>query len=106
VAVAATPEERSQGLRAVDDLGDLDGMLFTWGGDTVTSRFTMADTIIPLDISFFSTDGNYVDGFPMTPCSVADCPTYSAETGYAFALEVPAGSQPQIGSGSVLEFSG
>jgi uncharacterized membrane protein (UPF0127 family) len=103
VALAATPEARSQGLRAVDDLGDLDGMLFTWGGETVSSSFTMADTIIPLDIDFFAADGAHVAGFGMIPCRVAECPSYSAPSPYAYALETPAGHLPGIDTGSHLE---
>jgi uncharacterized membrane protein (UPF0127 family) len=103
VALAATPEARSQGLRAVDDLGDLDGMLFTWGGDTVSSSFTMADTVIPLDIDFFAVDGSHVAGFGMVPCRTADCPSYSAGSPFAYALETPAGRLPGIDTGSRLE---
>lgn len=102
VALAATAEERSQGLRLVDDLGDLDGMLFTWGGETVASRFTMEGTLIPLDIVFFAADGSFVDGFTMTPCSAAPCPSYAATAPYAYALETPAGSSPAFGPGSTL----
>lgn len=103
VAVAATPEERNQGLRGVDDLGDLDGMLFEWGGEEVTSRFTMADTLIDLDIAFFDADGVFVDAFRMTPCDGPDCPSYAAAAPYAFALETPAGRGPSVGAGSVLD---
>ncbi|HVR31462.1 MAG TPA: DUF192 domain-containing protein [Acidimicrobiia bacterium] len=104
VAVASTPEQRSRGLRGVSNLGDLDGMLFTWAGDTVSSSFTMADTVIPLDIAFFDLQGAFVDGFTMVPCTAAPCASYRASGDYAYALEVPAGSQPGIGPGSV--FSG
>ncbi len=104
VAVASTPGSRTQGLRGITDLGDLDGMLFTWGGDTVTSRFTMADTPLPLDIAFFAADGDYVDGFRMTPCPAPPCPAYAASAPYAYALEFPVGSGSSAGPGSVLEF--
>lgn len=103
VAIAATGEERSQGLRAVDDLGDLDGMLFVWDGNEVTSRFTMADTLIELDIAFFDSSGVFVDGFRMTPCRGEDCPTYAAAAPYSYALETPAGTGPTVGPGSVLD---
>lgn len=106
VAVASTADERSQGLRAVSDLGDLDGMLFEWGGDTVTSRFTMGSTLISLDIFFFDANGNFVDGFTMTPCESDPCPSYAAAGSFAYAVEVPAGSQPTIGPGSVLSVPG
>lgn len=103
VAVAATGEERSQGLRGVDDLGDLDGMLFVWDGEEVTSRFTMADTLIELDIAFFDADGRLVDAFRMVPCDGEDCPTYAAAAPYAYALETPAGHGPAVGPGSMID---
>lgn len=106
LAVASTADQRSQGLQAVSDLGDLDGMLFEWGGDTVTSRFTMGNTLISLDIFFFDTGGAFVDGFTMVPCESDPCPSYAAADAYAYAIEVPAGSQPAIGPGSTLSFPG
>lgn len=105
VVVVSTPEARSKGLRAVEDLGDFDGMLFTWGGDTVTSRFTMEDTLISLDVSFFDADGRFVDGFTMTPCETDPCSSYAASAPYAYALEVPAGAFPGIGAGSKLSIT-
>lgn len=106
VVVVSTPEARTQGLRAVDDLGDLDGMLFTWGGDTVTSRFTMEDTLISLDIAFFDADGQFVDGFTMPPCETEPCPLFAASAPYSYALEVPAGSLQGVGEGSSLSIAG
>lgn len=106
VAVVSTPDDRSQGLRGVADLGELQGMLFTWGGETVSSRFTMADTVISLDIAFFDPDGGFVDGFTMIPCDETPCPSYAAAGPYAYALESPAGSLTGIGSGSVLVVGG
>lgn len=102
VAVASTTEVRSRGLRGVTDLGDLDGMIFVWGGETVTSTFTMADTLIDLDIFFFDAKGRFVDGFTMTPCTTRNCPPYAAAGPFAYAIEVPVGSQPVPGPGSVL----
>jgi uncharacterized protein len=106
VAVVSTAGDRSQGLRGVTDLGALQGMLFSWGGETVASSFTMADTVIPLDIAFFDADGEYVDGFTMVPCAETPCPSYAATTPYAYALESPAGTLPDIGPGSVLVLPG
>jgi uncharacterized membrane protein (UPF0127 family) len=106
VAVAATEVARSQGLRGVTDLGDLDGMLFTWDGATVASRFTMEDTLIALDIAFFDAEGRYVDGFTMVPCESTVCPSYTAAYAHAYALEIPAGSRPGWGEGSELEIGG
>lgn len=102
VALVATGEDRSRGLRGVSDLGELDGMLFSWGGDEVASSFTMADTVIPLDIAFFDARGQFVDGFEMEPCPGQPCPAYSAGGVYAYALESPAGSLPPLEPGATL----
>lgn len=104
LADASTPEGRRQGLRGVTDLGDLDGMLFSWGGETVSTSFTMAGTVIPLDIAFFDADGRFVDGFEMIPCEAEPCPSYVASGAYAFAVETPAGTQQTPGEGSELAF--
>ncbi len=93
VAVADTPELRRQGLMNLDDLGDLDGMLFIFPEDTTTG-FWMKNTLIPLDIAFFTPDGAVVDRFEMEPCITESCPTYRPSGAYRFALEMPAGSMP------------
>ena len=92
VAVADTPALRRQGLMGVTDLGGLDGMLFVFESDT-TGRFWMKDTLIPLDIAFFTVDGALVgDVIAMTPCGDADpCPTYGPGAPYRFAVETEAG---------------
>lgn len=93
VAVADSSQLRQQGLMNVEDIGDLDGMLFIFDADT-SSGFWMKNTLIPLDIAFFDADGGFVDGFAMEPCTTADCPTYRPSGSYRFALEVPQGQMP------------
>ncbi len=88
VAVADSPQKRSQGLMGLVDLGDLDGMIFVWP-DLTTSPFWMKDTLIPLDIAFFAPDGSWVSNFTMVPCADGECPNYSADGPYLYAIEVP-----------------
>jgi hypothetical protein len=90
VAVAATPELRFQGLRGVDDLGELDGMLFVFSTDT-TAAFTMRGTLMPIDIAFFDAGGNLVDVLAMVPCEAEPCPSYRAAGSFRYALETEAG---------------
>jgi len=104
VAQVSTSDDRARGLSGVDDLGELDGMLFTWGGETVTSAFTMRDTLIDLDIAFFDAEGRFVDGFAMVRCEVSPCPSYAASGPYAYALETRAGRLATLGPGSVIVF--
>jgi len=90
VAVADTPDLRRQGLMFVEDLGDLDGMLFDFGGES-RGAFWMKNTLIPLDIAFFDGDGELVAALTMVPCEADPCPTYDPEVPYSYAIEVPAG---------------
>jgi len=78
----------------VKSLVPYEAMLFVEQHDS-TGLFTMADTLIPLDITFFDSHGVPVDHQRMTPCpdgSDATCPTYGAKQAYRYALERPAGS--------------
>jgi uncharacterized membrane protein (UPF0127 family) len=93
VAVADTAELRSRGLMGVTDLGGLDGMLFSWDRD-VRSGFWMKDTLIALDIGFFSSEGALVDLLSMTPCTADPCPSYVPAGEYRYAVEAPPGSFP------------
>lgn len=101
VAVADTPETRGRGLMGVTDLGGLDGMLFVWEADTAAA-FWMQNTLISLDIAFFSVDGSFVDRLTMEPCTADSCPLYSASGLYRYALEAPAGDLEFTSPGSKL----
>lgn len=93
VAVADTSELRRRGLMYVEDLGDLDGMVFVFESDS-TGGFWMKNTLIQLDIAFFDAEGSFVDGFVMEPCATADCPSYRPSGSYRYALEMAAGTMP------------
>ncbi len=59
----------------------------------------MANTPMPLDITFFAANGDPVDQTRMAPCpdgTDATCPEYASKAHYRYALERPAAS----GSGS------
>lgn len=91
VAWADSPGERARGLMGVRDLGDLEGMLFDLGSERPVS-FTMRNTLIPIDIYFFDTDGAAVGMLEMVPCEAEPCPSYSIAAPARYALEVPAGT--------------
>ena len=101
VAVAATPALRRQGLRGVEDLGDLDGMLFVFPEDS-TASFTMRETLMPIDIAFFSASGVLVDRLEMVPCRPPICPGYRASGPFRYAVETEAGGFAGLG-GLVLD---
>ena len=90
VVVADTPELRGRGLMRVTDLGAFDGMLFAWDED-VASGFWMKDTLIPLDVAFFTATGELVDLLRMEPCSADPCPVYRPAGPYRYAIETEVG---------------
>jgi len=100
VLLASTAAQRARGLMGVTSLGGYDGMLFDFGG-TVSGRFWMRDTLIPLSIAFFDGRGELVSTADMTPCpagtSDADCPRYGAKAPYATALEAQLGQLGELG---------
>jgi uncharacterized membrane protein (UPF0127 family) len=105
VLVAESDPQRTRGLRDVRSLAPYDGMLFVYGADT-GARFTMANTPMPLDITFFDKDGRRVDGEHMTPCpngTDETCPVYEAKHHYRYALERPAGA---AGTGALSPCAG
>jgi uncharacterized membrane protein (UPF0127 family) len=91
VAVADDP---ARGLRDVDDLGDLDGMLFAYAAevDPADHRFTMQGVRFPLDVAFFDGSGRLIEVIGMPVCASAPCPTYASPSPFRWALESPAGS--------------
>jgi uncharacterized membrane protein (UPF0127 family) len=102
VAVAETPDQRSQGLMGVTDLGGLDGMLFVFQADS-DGGFWMKNTLIPLDIVFFTADGGFVNSLTMTPCTQDPCQTYRPGGAYRYALEAPAGNLSFVTPTALLE---
>ncbi len=101
VAMADDSAERRQGLMGVDELGDLDGMLFQFPNETF-SGFWMKGTLMDLDIVFFGVDKEYVDRLSMVPCSADSCPAYFPDGVYLWALETPAGTLGPLNEGAIL----
>lgn len=90
VAIATTPELRAQGLMGVDDLGDLDGMLFVFE-EEIDARFWMRTVPISLDIWFFDASGESVGMETMVPCNDPCTERYSPGVPFQFALETEVG---------------
>jgi uncharacterized membrane protein (UPF0127 family) len=86
--LAITSEQRSTGLM-FRKRAPADGMLFVFGQDT-TGGFWMMNTLVPLRIVFFDSQGKRVKQLRMTPCRSESCPTYSPGRRYRFALELRA----------------
>ncbi len=89
----------------VDELGDLDGMLFVFPQEAL-SGFWMKGTLIPLDIAFFGDDKALVDVLSMVPCTTEQCPSYVPDGPFSWAVETPAGTLGPLPEGTVLSIDG
>lgn len=85
--VAATAEERRQGLMNREDLPDGTGMLFVFP-DEAPRSFWMSNTFIPLDIGFISAGNRIVSIKQMEP---EDTNLTDSDAAAMYALEVPQG---------------
>lgn len=105
VAVAETPSQRNQGLRGVETLPEgIDGMLFVFG-TPMTATFGMRDTLFPLDIWWFDSEGRLVGSIRMTPCDSPPCVGYDSPGQISWALETPAG-EIELAPGDSLAITG
>jgi hypothetical protein len=107
--VAATPQQRARGLMGRRSLGGYAGMAFVYAGDSNDS-FYMRDTLIPLDVAFFSPSGTFLSSAAMPPCppTTVTCPEYAAAAPFRLALEVPLGHLGAlgVGPGTVAQLGG
>ena len=97
VQVAETPEQKHQGLRGRDSLGEFDGMLFPYAFSSDKRAFTMSGVRFALTIGFYDDAGIRVDAVDMEPCPYdeASCPLYRSRAPFRTALEVAKGRLPE-----------
>lgn len=93
--VAATPEERAEGLMYRDEVPDGTGMLFVFE-DSQPRAFWMANTYVPLDVAYMDPSYRIVDIIAMEPL-VTD--SYPSDAAAMFALEVRQGWFEEQGIG-------
>jgi uncharacterized membrane protein (UPF0127 family) len=86
--VALTPAARSLGLMNRRE-APRDGMLFVFEHPS-SGGFWMKNTLVPLTIVFFDTQGKRVRRMSMAPCHDDPCRIYDPQRVYRFALELPA----------------
>ncbi len=99
--VAATADQRADGLMYRQEVPDGTGMLFVFQDNEVRA-FWMANTYVPLDIAYMDPSYRIVDIVPMEPL-VTD--TYPSSAPAMFALEVRQGwfAEQGIGVGDQAE---
>jgi uncharacterized protein len=88
VEVASTPDEQQKGLMFRENLAENEGMLFTFNQPQQAS-FWMANTAIPLDVGFFTTDGNLREVYALKPFDLNSVKSERKDIQYA--LEVNRG---------------
>ena len=97
VDVADDEAERATGLMHRSTVTR--GMLFVFEEDAPRG-FWMKNTLVPLDISFFTGAGDFVSKTRMEPCEADPCPTYPSRGAARYALELPAdGVGPPVDEG-------
>ncbi|MBR1375044.1 MAG: DUF192 domain-containing protein [Cardiobacteriaceae bacterium] len=91
--IADSPEKRAQGLMFRMYLPSFSAMLFQFEEEQAQSAFWMKNTLIDLNISFYSQDGKLTARHLAIPCAkVADlyfdqCPLYPSYGKILFVLE-------------------
>ena|SRR2546425_8040904 len=88
--IADSDAARQRGLMNRRSLGPDSGMVFLFDGPTSVG-FWMKDTLIPLDIAYWTPGGRIVAIRRMVPCRSEPCRLYSPGQAYVGAVEVNAG---------------
>ena len=90
VRIAETDQARQDGLMGVRRLSDQEGMAFLFTSP-VSEPFWMQNTLIPLDIAFWDTQGRVVKTLTMVPCRADPCHLYFPGVDYVGAVEMNSG---------------
>jgi uncharacterized protein len=90
VDIADDDAERGRGLMGVEELPADQGMAFVWE-EPHTGSFWMKDTLIPLSIAFWDTDGRVIAILDMEPCTTETCPQYGPDAPFIGAVEANLG---------------
>jgi uncharacterized membrane protein (UPF0127 family) len=96
VEIADTPEERARGLMGRESLPEDSGMIFVYPEPT-EGAYWMKNTLIPLSIAFYDSNGEILRILDMEPCRRDPCPLYDPGVPYVGALEVNQGAFERLG---------
>jgi uncharacterized membrane protein (UPF0127 family) len=99
--VAATPDQREQGLMFRKQMAENDGMIFLFGGPAKVCMW-MKNTLIPLSVAFLDQNGKVINIEEMQPQTL----TSHCSHGYVpYALEMNRGwfKQKNIKPGSIIK---
>lgn len=96
VELAETREKQALGLMFRDSMPVDHGMLFVFPNEAPRS-FWMKNTLIPLDIMYFSAERKLVSVANAKPCRVEQCPAYPSEGPAKYVLELNSGRASELG---------
>jgi uncharacterized membrane protein (UPF0127 family) len=96
VELAETREKQALGLMFRDSMPLDHGMLFTFPNEALRS-FWMKNTLIPLDIIYFSEELELVSVANAKPCRVQQCPAYPSTGPAKYVLELNSGLASELG---------
>ena len=85
VRLACYEEERQQGLMNVESMPENEGMLFL-GKNAEKQGFWMKNTLIPLDIGYFTGDGILREIHPMYPRNLDSVRSHRDDIRYALEM--------------------
>lgn len=91
--LCSTPESLAKGYMGEDKPKDGEGMLFVYDDEDYLS-FWMKNVKFPLDIIFFTKEGDYINHETMNGYKGEDdydLPRYTSQRPARFAIELPAG---------------
>lgn len=100
--VARTPAQWQKGLSQRSTLKDNHGMVFVFDREQPL-HFWMRDTLIPLDIMYFNSDGSFNSVHKnVAPCKLPKyassyCPTYASKGNARYAVELKGGTLDRLG---------
>lgn len=102
VELALSPEESARGLMERTEMGEDEGMIFLYP-KPIRASFWMKNTLLPLDIGFFNSEGVLLEIYRMYPRDETAVKSQSKEI--HFALEMNQGwfSANKIRPGAVLD---
>ena len=96
VELAETRDKQSLGLMFRDSMPADHGMLFIFPNEAPRS-FWMKNTLIPLDIIYFSEELKLVSVANAKPCRVEQCPPYPSKGPAKYVLELNSGRASELG---------
>ncbi|WP_249777763.1 DUF192 domain-containing protein [Pontivivens nitratireducens] len=96
VEIADTDEERARGLMFVEEMAQLEGMLFVYQDEPRQRSFWMRNTLIPLDMLFVAADGTVRD-IHVNATPLDETPIPSATDDIFAVLEVNGGLTEMLG---------